>query len=108
MGTNRGGGVYTQGALNMIGGVLEGCSANTGGGIYIDSYSSSVNIRYAKIENNVANYGGGFACYNAGVFLDAVNFNSNVAKNGSAYYCTSCTITSVDVTVDSNNTIDCS
>lgn len=107
--TGNGGAIYTAAAMNIMGGGLNTNQATDGGGIYIDSYPSSVNIRFAKMDGNAAsNDGGAFACVgSAGVFLDFVELSGNTGTKGSAYYCDTCTVASASVNVNSNNDIDC-
>ena len=92
----NGGGVYTAGTFEMIGGTIGGTSdsdgntARRGGGLYITS-GAIAKMSGGKIVHNTAPWGGGICIYNANDGLKfemsggSVNNNSATSAGGGVY-----------------------
>lgn len=77
-----GGGIYTNLVINMIGGSISNNTANKGGGVYNDQrYQNLLNLTGGSIDHNYAEtYGGGIYNNQGLVNLSGTSINHNYAR----------------------------
>ncbi|MBO4928561.1 MAG: hypothetical protein J5379_09980 [Clostridiales bacterium] len=84
-----GGAIYCQGVLNMSGGKISGCSASSGGAIFIKGTSNTNDCGYVymsggEITNNTAESVGGGIC--AGIDSNKIELSGTAKITGNTCY----------------------
>ena len=103
-----GGGIYIDtSSVTAVKGLFRNNYASSGGGVYIGSSPATANFKSTIFGDNEAHAeGGGLICENdASVFMQYIVFKGNEGSDGSAYYCNECSITSLGVRVNPDNSV---
>jgi len=85
-----GGGIYVRGGnLTIINSTITENKASRGGGIYVESTNSSLELESVSIANNTANYGGGIylsSYYHVKILNSTLSYNTAPGGKGGGIY----------------------